>query len=85
MSEFFDHLLYTGRDGTCRQIFEANVGYKREFTLTSVDGETFEEELTWGVDSEIGVKAGYVADASLVVDERKQVASGAHFECVSGV
>ena len=55
------------------QIFEANVGYKREFTLTSADGETFEEELTWGVDSEIGVKAGYVADASLVVDERKQV------------
>ena len=54
------------------QIFEANVGYKREFTLTNADGETFEEELTWGVDSEIAVKAGYVADASLVVDERRQ-------------
>jgi len=55
------------------KVFEANVGYRREFTLTNVDGETFEEELTWGVDSEIAVKAGYVADASLVVDERKQV------------
>jgi len=55
------------------KVFEANVGYKREFTLTNIDGETFEEELTWGVDSEISVKAGYVAEASLVVDERKQV------------
>lgn len=55
------------------KVFEANVGYKREFTLTNVDGETFEEELTWGVDSEIAVKAGYLAEASLVVDERKQV------------
>jgi hypothetical protein len=54
------------------QVFEANAGYKREFTLTRSDSETFEEELTWGVDSLIKVDGGHVAEASLVVDERKQ-------------
>ena len=54
------------------QVFEMNAGYKREFSLTDRQGETFEEELTWGVDSKILVTKGHVAEASLVVDERKQ-------------
>lgn len=54
------------------EVFEANAGYKREFSLTNVHGQTFEEELYWGVDSLIRVKAKHEAEASLIVDERKQ-------------
>jgi hypothetical protein len=54
------------------QVFEANAGYKREFSLTNVEGETFEEELSWGVESLIRVNAQHVADASLVVEEKRQ-------------
>lgn len=54
------------------EIFETNVGFKRELSLTKTEGETFEEELTWGVESVINVKPGHVAEASLVVDEKKQ-------------
>ena len=53
-------------------MFEANAGYHREFTLTNTDGETFEEELSWGVESCIRVKPEHVAEARLVVTERKQ-------------
>lgn len=54
------------------EVVEANAGYKREVTLTNIEGETFEEELTWGVESLIQVRKGQVAEASLVVNERKQ-------------
>ena len=54
------------------EIFEANAGYRREFTLTNSEGETFEEELTWGLESKISVKPHHVAEARLVVDEKKQ-------------
>ena len=40
--------------------------------MTRSNGETFEEELTWGVESLIHVDEGHVAEASLVVDERKE-------------
>jgi hypothetical protein len=54
------------------EVFEANAGYHREFSLTNTDGETFEEELTWGVESCIRVKPEHVAEARLVVMEKKQ-------------
>lgn len=54
------------------EVIEANAGYRREVTLTNTEGETFDEELTWGVESVIKVKSEHVAEASLVVNERKQ-------------
>ena len=57
------------------QVFEANAGYKREFTLTNTDGEVFEEELSWGVESQIHVQPQHVATATLMVDERRQTGS----------
>ena len=53
------------------EIFEANAGYSRELTLTNNAGETLEEELTWGVESLIKVKAEHIAEAQLVVNEKK--------------
>lgn len=54
------------------EVFEASAGFRREVTLCNSEGETFEEELTWGVESEIQVNKNEVAEASLVVNERKQ-------------
>ncbi|ELU06669.1 hypothetical protein CAPTEDRAFT_96689 [Capitella teleta] len=54
------------------EVFEASAGYKREMSLTNVHGETFEEELNWGVESLIRVKARHEAEAALIVDEKKQ-------------
>ena len=59
----------------CCQVFEANAGYKREFSLTNIDGEVFEEELSWGVESQIHVQPQHVAEATLMVDERRQTGS----------
>ncbi len=53
------------------EIFEANAGYSSEFSLTDFDGQTFEEEVTWGVESTIRVKEQHVAEAQLVVNEKK--------------
>ena len=36
-----------------------------------MDGETFEEELNWGVESQIHVQPQHVAEATLMVDERR--------------
>ena len=52
-------------------ILEANAGYKRELCLTSTSGETIEEELTWGVDSEIEVKGRHRAEAQLIIVEEE--------------
>jgi len=53
------------------EILEANAGYHSENSLTNTEGQTFEEEVTWGVESVIKVKPGHVADAQLVVNEKK--------------
>jgi hypothetical protein len=37
------------------ELLEANAGYKREYSLTHLSGQSFEEELHWGVDSVIKV------------------------------
>lgn len=54
------------------EMFEVSAGFKREVTLANSEGESFEEELTWGVDSVIQVQGNEVAEACLVVNERKQ-------------
>lgn len=51
------------------EIFEANAGIKREFSLTNVQGETFEEQLSWGVDSQIKVPPHTKTTAELVISE----------------
>jgi len=53
------------------EVFEGNAGFHSELTLTKAEGETIEEELTWGVESHIKVNAGELATASLVVEEIK--------------
>lgn len=53
------------------EVLEASAGYHNEETLTNSAGQTFEEEITWGVESQIKVKAKNVAEASLVVNEKK--------------
>jgi len=53
------------------EIFEANAGFHREMSLTNATGETIEEEITWGVESHINVKKGHIANAMLIVNEKK--------------
>ena len=38
-------------------ILEANAGFHRELSLTEMDEQTIEEELTWEVDSQIVVRS----------------------------
>ncbi len=56
------------------EVFEANAGFSRELSLNESHGQTFEESLTWGVDSQIKVPAHHKTTAQLVVTE-DQVAS----------
>ena len=50
-------------------IISANAGFKKEFELSKASGETFEEELTWAVDSQIKVPPKYKTKAELVIQE----------------
>ena len=54
------------------EILEMNAGYKKEVSLTTTSGESFEEELTWGAESEIKVITGSIAHAQLLVKEKRQ-------------
>jgi len=38
------------------QIMEANAGFRREMTLTNSESETIDEEMSWGVDSQVEVE-----------------------------
>jgi len=53
------------------EVFEMNAGYHREMTLTNSQGQTIEEEVTWGVESQIKVKSRHTATAKLIVNEKK--------------
>ena len=53
------------------EIFEANAGFKRELSLTKAEGETFEEELVWAVDSQIKVPPMHKTTAELVITEQQ--------------
>jgi hypothetical protein len=54
------------------EFVEANVGYSREYSLTNVSGETFEHEMSWGVESVIKVEPESIVYAALTVDEREK-------------
>lgn len=53
------------------EILEANVGFHREIELTSLTGETVEESMTWGVDSDVVVKSGHRAEAKMNITEEE--------------
>lgn len=53
------------------EFLEINAGFKREITLVSTDSQTTEEELTWGVDSQVKVEKGHTAEAKLVILEEE--------------
>ena len=53
------------------EILEANAGFHRELSLTNIEGETLEEELSWGVNSEMSVPPGMRAQAKLVIKEEE--------------
>ncbi|ELT95328.1 hypothetical protein CAPTEDRAFT_211575 [Capitella teleta] len=53
-------------------VFEANAGFKSEFTLSKVHGDSFEYELEWEVQSQIKVLGGNSAEACMEVLEEKK-------------
>lgn len=53
------------------ELFEANVGFQREFSVTEVHGQTLEEEISWGVNSEINVEGKHRAEAKLTIVEEE--------------
>lgn len=54
------------------EVLELNAGYRKEFQLTSTKGETFEETLTWSLESKVLVERQHVAEARMLVNEKKQ-------------
>ena len=53
------------------EILEANAGFSREVSLSNGREQTTEEEMTWSVDSEIGVERETKAVAKLVITEEQ--------------
>jgi len=51
------------------EILEVGGGFHRELSVTNVMGQSFEEELAWGVDSQIKVQPRHKTTAELVVNE----------------
>ena len=51
------------------EVFEANAGFSRELSVTNATGQTYEEELNWGVDSQIKVKPHTKTTAKLQISE----------------
>ena len=53
------------------EIFEVNAGFHREISVCNTEEETIEEELSWGVDSEITVAGRHRAEAKLTIEEEE--------------
>jgi hypothetical protein len=53
------------------QVLEANAGFHREMSLVNSESETIEQELSWGVDSQIEVKGRHVGEAKLIILEEE--------------
>ena len=52
-------------------VLEANAGFKREISLRNMHGDTFEEDMTWAIDSQIKVPPMHHTQAELVVTEKQ--------------
>lgn len=51
------------------EVLEFGGGFHRELSVTNITGQSFEEELVWGVDSQIKVQPRHKTTAELVVNE----------------
>jgi len=52
------------------EFVEFNASFSREETLTTTKSQSFEEEMSWNLDSQITVKEWHAADIKLVVQEK---------------
>lgn len=57
---------------TIGDVLEAGAGFSREVSLTKMEGETLETEVTWGAESTVAVPAGKKASAQMQVLEKQQ-------------
>ena len=53
------------------EILEANLGFCRELEITKMTGDVSEEELNWGVNSDIKVKGLHKAIAKMIITEEE--------------
>jgi len=53
------------------EILEANAGFHRELSITKATGNVTEEELCWGVDSEVKVPGKHKAMAKMIINEEE--------------
>lgn len=60
------------------EVVEANAGFHNEISITHVGENTTEEELIWGIDSNVRVPPRCEAVAELVILEDRQVRSVIH-------
>ncbi|XP_014663649.1 PREDICTED: uncharacterized protein LOC106806281 isoform X2 [Priapulus caudatus] len=65
-------------------IIQANAGFKAEYVMQSSNAETFEEQLTWSVDSEVPVPANTQTRAELVLEEDEYVGTFTQTRCLEG-
>ena len=56
-------------------VLEVGTGFKKELSVNKTVGETFSEELTWGVDSLVKVPAKTITTAELVISEQQNASS----------
>ncbi|KAK2150657.1 hypothetical protein LSH36_396g01015 [Paralvinella palmiformis] len=57
---------------TIGDVLEVGAGFSREVSLTKMEGETLETEVTWGAESTVAVPAGKKASAQMQVLEKQQ-------------
>lgn len=55
------------------EVVEANAGFHNEISVTHIGENTAEEELIWGIDSNVRVPPRCEAVAELVILEDRQV------------
>ncbi|ELU08575.1 hypothetical protein CAPTEDRAFT_134512 [Capitella teleta] len=65
-------------------ILEANAGFHREISVTNSKEQTVEEELCWGVDSQVNVKGKHRAEAKLIIKEEEYKGHFLVQTCIKG-
>ena len=65
-------------------ILEVGTGFSREVSLTKMEGETLEKEVTWGAESTVVVPAGKKASATMHVIEKQRSGEFAVLTHMSG-
>lgn len=70
--------------GPPNPIIEANAGFKTEYEMEKSHEATFEEQLTWSVDSDVQVPAKTETIAELVLEEDEYEGSFTQVRCFEG-